>query len=317
MKKVSIIIPVYNTEQYLRKCVSSVIGQTYQNLEIICIDDGSTDASGRILDELAIEDKRMVVIHQKNIGESGARNVGLQNATGDYIGFVDCDDWIEPVMYQELVYAIESAGADMAISSWYQENEDESKIIKNKKKVRKNVFGRDKLMCYVYERDAYRAFAYMWDKLYKKELFIDENGEFVFFDETLQLGGDVLVLARLVLNTKKAVYIDKPFYHYVQRSSSGCHSVDLNKRMDWLKAYEIIINLFGQRDIEEKILAFVKRFLAYHSSIVARLAYEQKNEEILKKSQKNMKLYENEYKTLNVAHPDRIKEFEEIMKFSV
>lgn len=317
MKKVSIIIPVYNTERYLRKCVSSVIAQTYQNLEIICIDDGSTDASGRILDELAIEDKRMVVIHQKNIGESGARNVGLQNATGDYIGFVDCDDWIDPVMYQELVNAIEIAGADMAISSWYQENKNERKIIENIKKVRKNVFGRDKLMCYVYERDAYRAFAYMWDKLYKKELFIDENGEFIFFDETLQLGGDVLVLAQLVLNTKKAVYIDKPFYHYVQRSDSGCHSVDLNKRMDWLKAYEIIINLFEQRDIDENILAFVKRFLAYHSSIVARLAYEQNNEEILKISQKNMKLYENEYKMLNVAHPDRIKEFEEIMKFSV
>lgn len=159
--------------------------------------------------------------------------------------------------------------------------------------------------------------AYMWDKLYKKELFIDENGEFIFFDETLQLGGDVLVLAQLVLNTKKAVYIDKPFYHYVQRSDSGCHSVDLNKRMDWLKAYEIIINLFEQRDIDENILAFVKHFLAYHSSIVARLAYEQNNEEILKISQKNMQLYENEYKMLNVAHPDRIKEFEEIMKFSV
>ncbi|MBR4026832.1 MAG: glycosyltransferase [Lachnospiraceae bacterium] len=90
--KISIIIPVYNTAQYLHKCLSSVLGQTYKNIEVICINDGSTDNSGIILDEFAKQDDRVEVIHKKNEGVSIARNVGLELATGDWIGFVDSDD---------------------------------------------------------------------------------------------------------------------------------------------------------------------------------------------------------------------------------
>ena len=88
-KKVSVIIPVYNTLNYLNRCLESVVSQTYQNMEIICIDDGSTDGSEKIVDEFAAKDKRIIAIHQKNRGESNARNTGLRTATGDYIGFMD------------------------------------------------------------------------------------------------------------------------------------------------------------------------------------------------------------------------------------
>ena len=90
---VSIIIPVYNTAQYLRKCLDSAKNQTYENLEIICVDDGSTDGSEKIVDEY-LDDDRFVIIHKENGGESSARNTGLLKCTGNYIGFMDCDDWI-------------------------------------------------------------------------------------------------------------------------------------------------------------------------------------------------------------------------------
>lgn len=316
-RKISIIIPVYNTEKYLWKCIKSVLNQSYRNIEIICIDDGSTDGSGRILDELAGQDERMIVIHQINKGESGARNVGLNIASGDYIGFVDCDDWIESDMYGELVYALETTNSDMAIASWFCDDEHGSKPVVNLKPVKEKIFGRDKLMRYVYERDAYRGFAYMWDKLYKKELFCDSYKKMIRFDESLQLGGDVLVLARLVLNTRQAVYVDKAFYHYLQRSDSGCHSVNLNKRKDWLKAYEIIIDLFNKQNVEKSIMDLVKRFLAYHSSNVAKIAFEQNNAIILTQSQKLMKQYELEYKSLNQEYPERIEQFDSIVRLRI
>lgn len=315
--KISIILPVYNTEQYLAKCIQSVLSQTYSTFELICIDDGSIDRSGKILDELSEQDNRLIVIHQKNMGESGARNVGLSIASGDYIGFLDCDDWIEPDMYQELVHALECTESDMAISRWFRDDENGSQSITNVKQVNENVFGRSQLMRYVYERDAYRGFAYMWDKLYKKELFIESDGKKILFDESLQLGGDVLVLARLVLNTQKAVYIDKAYYHYLQRGDSGCHSSNLRKRQDWLLAYEIVIDMFEKKGIEEQIIAFVKRFMAYHSSNVAKIAYEQNDRNVLEKSQKYMKQYEYEYKALNMEYPERIEQFNQILNLKV
>ena len=271
MKKVSLIIPIYNTQNYLRKCLDSAIGQTYKNMEIICVDDGSTDDSSNILDEYAKKDGRIIAIHQKNQGESGARNRGLEIASGDYIGFMDCDDWIEPEMYQILVEKLEICNADIAIGGWFCDKGETSEKIDNKKPVEKAVFGREKLLEYIYERDSYRAFAYMWDKLYARRLFYNEKGS-ILFNTDLKLGGDVLVLGRIALDVKRAVYVDKPFYHYIQRDDSGCHSQNIEKRKDWLKAYEILIKIFEQENIDINIVELVKRFLAYHSSNVAELA---------------------------------------------
>ena len=167
-KKVSLIIPVYNTTDYLRRCLESAVSQTYANMEIICVDDGSTDGSEKIVDEFAAGDKRVIAIHQENRGESNARNSGLRIASGDYIGFMDCDDWIEPDMYESLVAALEAENADMAIAGFYQEFENIDRTcieVKNEKSVDQKVFDKKKLLRYLYERDSYRAFAYMWDKL--------------------------------------------------------------------------------------------------------------------------------------------------------
>ena len=175
MKKISVIVPVYNSKKELNKCIESISNQTYKNLEIICIDDGSTDGSGHILDALAQNDERIKVVHKTNKGESNARNIGLKMATGEYIAFCDCDDWIDKEMYEVLAKIIETEKVDLAASSWYKESDDNTQLIQNNLPICEDIITRDKLLKYLYMRDSYRGFAYMWNKLYKRELFEKQN----------------------------------------------------------------------------------------------------------------------------------------------
>jgi Glycosyltransferases involved in cell wall biogenesis len=313
MKKISIIVPVYNSKNELDKCLKSICNQTYENLEIICIDDGSTDGSSQIIDKFVKKDTRIKVIHKKNGGESSARNTGLKIATGEYIAFCDCDDWIEEKMYESLVLTLEKNNADLAASSWYMDSDSSSKIIKNKFPIYDKSISRDELLRYLYMRDHYRGFAYMWNKLYKRELLINKYNNPLFFDETLQLGGDVVFLADIALNVKNASYIDKPFYHYYQRSVSGCHTNDVNKLLDWIRAYEIVIQRFKEEQISDEILIYVKRFLAYHASNAAEKAIQMKNRTAKKQFQDFMRIYEKEYIVTNSQFPERIRRFYTIL----
>lgn len=117
-KLISIIVAAYNIKAYLPRCLDSLIGQSYQKLEIIVVDDGSEDDTGKICDRYAEKDPRIKVIHQENQGLSGARNTGLSIATGDYIGYVDGDDWTEPDMYGAMLKACEEEGAQLAVCSY-------------------------------------------------------------------------------------------------------------------------------------------------------------------------------------------------------
>lgn len=314
MKKVSIIIPIYNTAAYLRKCLDSAKNQTYKNLEIICVDDGSTDGSENIVDEYA-KDDRFIILHKENGGESSARNVGLLKSSGDYIGFMDCDDWIEKDMYETLVEALETNGADIVAASWFKSYSDEEKEMVNEKPVEKGAFDRDSLLRYIYERDAYQGFAYMWDKLYKREVLCEPNGDMLLFEEDIHLGGDVIYLAKAALNCRKAVYIPRGMYHYYQRNISGCHTENLEKRLDWIKSYLMVIALFEKEKIPKDIVGYVKRFLAYHSSNVAKLAYKQNDAKTMRYAQNIMREYQEEYLSLNEAYPERIAEYTEILEY--
>ena len=317
MKKVSLIIPIYNAERYLEKCIQSACRQTYSNLEIICVDDGSTDASGKMADAFKQKDSRVKVIHQENQGESAARNCGLKMASGDYVGFLDCDDWIEEDMYEKLVEKIESTDADIAISGWYMEKENESILIENEKKVDKSIFSRNELLNYLYERDSYREFAYMWNKLYKREILIDEYGQLLLFDTNLRLGGDVLYLGSIALNVGKAVYMNKAFYHYLQRVDSGSHSKKLNQRKDWLQAYLMLIDLYKRKGIEQRVLDLLKRFLVYHSANTAQMAYEQKDNDMLTYCKEIIEKYRMTYQLLNKDKPERLIWLEQIAAYQL
>ena len=312
---VSIILPIYNANLYLSKCIESVLQQTYKNLEVICIDDGSTDGSEVILDRYSAMDSRIRAIRKKNGGESSARNAGLKVMSGQYVAFLDCDDWIEPDMYERLVsYAIEKK-VDMVVSTWFCDRENISKKISNLLPISKEVFGRKQLLNYIYRRDDYRGFAYMWDKLYRRELFYDSEGNLMLFDEDLTLGGDVLYLGKLALNTKSSFYIDEAFYHYNQREISGCHTKDLKKHEDWIEAYRRLISYLEKAGIKEDMILWIKRFMAYHSSNAAELAYEQGNQDVLIRCQGIMNQYKSEYISTNQQYPDRIERYNKILMF--
>lgn len=319
-RKVSLIIPVYNTVNYLRRCLESAVSQTYKNMEIICVDDGSTDGSEKIVDEFAARDRRVVVVHQVNRGESHARNTGLRIASGDYIGFMDCDDWIEPDMYETLVRALEEAEADMAIAGFYREFEEAGKsriTVQNEKPVDPKAFDGEMLLRYLYERDSFRTFAYIWDKLYRREIVCGAFEGPIFFDESIKLGGDVLYLAECALRAKRAVYVDKTFYHYLQREDSGCHMPDLERREDNIRAYQIVRRKFEERQVEPFVLDLIKRILVYHSSNTAELACELRNGEVLARCQTLMKQYEEVYKRLNANKPEWIRRFDAILEYRV
>ncbi len=313
MDRISVIIPVFNNKEYLIQCLTSVKDQTYHNLEIICVDDGSTDGAQDIVDEYASSDDRFIVIHEENQGESHARNVGLDVATGDYIALVDCDDWIEPDMYETLLAAAKKTSVQMSVGGWFKEEAEKSESIRNTKPVKEGIFRRDDLLQYIYIRDVYKAFAYMWDKLYKRELFERPDGSRIRFDETLPLGGDVLFLAEIALNTQTAVYTDKSLYHYRQQEVSGCHTRDLERLRSWIRSYEMVIELYEKNHIDEEILGYIKRFLAYHSSNAAEEAIKQGNNDKKTQFQEFMKKYHAEYLELNSEHPDRIERYEKIL----
>ncbi len=314
MKTISVIIPVYNTEKELPKCLKSICEQTYKDLEIICIDDGSTDGSSQVLDEFSMKDNRIKVVHQKNGGESNARNTGLKMASGEYIAFCDCDDWIDTDMYEILARELNCENIDMVGGSWYKETDAYSQEIRNQLPVNNAAFTREELLKYLYKRDSYRGFAYMWNKLYKREILKDKFGNLLLFHEDLRLGGDVLYLAEAALNIKKGKYIDRAFYHYYQRSESGCHTKDVDKLQDWLKAYELVLQRFGEERIDDETIDYVKRFLAYHSSNVVEVAAEQGQEKAKKKFQGLMRKYEQEYVSLNMQYPERIKRYQELLE---
>lgn len=311
---ISVIVPIYNNEQYLRQCLNSIKEQTYADLEIICVDDGSTDGAQDIVDEYAADDSRFVVIHEINQGESHARNVGLDVAKGDYIAFVDCDDWIEPDMYETLLKAYSNDSIQMSAASWYKDEVDHSESIRNKKEVKKGIINQDELLRYIYIRDSYKAFAYIWDKIYKKELLVRSNGIGIRFNEELPLGGDVLFLAEIALNTDKAVYTDRSLYHYRQQQISGCHTTDLEKLRSWIKSYELVIDLYCRHSIDDEVMGYIKRFLAYHSSNATEEAIRQNDNEKKTIFQSFMKKYEKEYSELNSGYPDRIKRYESLLK---
>ncbi len=312
--KISVIIPIYNTCKELAQCLSSVCDQTYKNLEIICIDDGSFDGSEKILDEFAMRDNRIITIHQKNGGESNARNNGLKIATGEFIAFVDCDDWLDIDMYQDMITIMQNEDVDMVATSWYKDFENESIEIKNELPVLESIFSRNQLLEYIYKRDTYRGFAYMWNKLYRKKVLINEENTINLFDEDILLGGDVLYLAEAALKAQRVKYIDRAYYHYRQKSDSSCHTKDLRKISDWVRTYEIVIELFKENNVTNEVIEYAIRFMAYHACTATQLAIEQKDAHWINHFKRIMIENKDIYIKLNENHQDRIDLYNKVLE---
>lgn len=211
--KVSIIIPVYNNEQYLEQCLSSIRKQKYQNLEIIVVDDGSKDNSLEIMEKVAALDKRIIVIKTENHGQAVARQTALRSATGDYISFIDADDWVEPMFIQTLVAGIEAYKADISIVGYSMYYDDQRKYVSmSDNRVALNLEG-DAIDFEWVTSNHFRGF--LWDKLFKKEQL-----QMISFDQGYNFMEDVAIIDQLMPNIHKIRYVGMPLYYYRQHSQS-------------------------------------------------------------------------------------------------
>lgn len=312
---ISVVVPVYNTAPYLRQCLTSIASQTYRDLEVICMDDGSTDGSGAICDAFAQADDRFVVRHQANMGESAARNAGMTLVHGEYLAFVDCDDWLAPEMYEKLLQRMEETGADLVGCSYAKVFEDGTiQPMANELPVRQNVWSQHELLTYVYHRDAYRGVTgYIWCKLYRMSA-LRRRRKLPVFRRDLVLGGDILFFAQAAMRTTSASYMDAPLYHYRIRMTSGYHTQDAAKWWQMVVTYERLYRYLRFCGATEDILRWVRRFLAYRAEVVAKMAHENGNTQIRVSAQAVMQREYQLYCETNAEHPERIREYEEILQ---
>lgn len=224
---ITIIIPIYQVEKYLKKCLDSVIYQTYRNLEIILVDDGSTDKSPQICDEYKNKDSRIKVIHKKNGGLSQARNVGMRIATGKYIGFVDSDDYIGKDMYQVLYNNMIKTNSDISICNLIQvkENDNINYNEIEKKQYILEEYTKEEALHLLIEN---KIKSYAWNKLYKREVL--NSIEFPIGKKM----EDLAVMYKIFEKAKKIVYTDKVEYYYLQRKNSILGNVDTKLTEDLL-----------------------------------------------------------------------------------
>ncbi|MBQ7776475.1 MAG: glycosyltransferase family 2 protein [Lachnospiraceae bacterium] len=215
---ISVVIPVYNIEKYLERCVYSVREQTYKNLEIILVDDGSTDASGALCDRLATEDARISVFHKENGGSSSARNLGISKAQGEFIGFVDSDDYIEPDMYELLYKATWEFDADIA-QIGRDEIDEEGNALPNICEPPKQVEFIES-EAFLKELLMHRGDCSFCTKLVRKSLF--ENMQFPIGE----LNEDFKLLVQMLTQIKGIVSLPKQTYHVFYRIGSNTRKVD-------------------------------------------------------------------------------------------
>lgn len=246
---ISVIVPVYNVEKYLDKCVESIVNQTYKDLEIILVDDGSMDNCPAMCDEWAKKDNRIKVIHKENGGVSSARNIGLDNVTGEYIGFVDSDDYLEPNMYELLIENLTVTNSDISVCSTFLV--DENNDIKADNILESQVLNQEEAVKFL----SYKMNNSLWNKLFKKDTFKGCR-----FDEGHTFGEDHLILLQVLKNVNRVSFISDSLYYYVQRSNSTTGS-KFSKRS------------FDQVYMKDALYNYVKKNYSYVSEYYRKLSF--------------------------------------------
>lgn len=219
--KISISIPVYNVEKYLNKCLDCIINQTFIDIEIIIVDDGSTDSSGKICDLYAAKDSRIKVIHKENGGLASARQAAIEVATGEYFCACDADDWVELDMYEQLYQKAKETNADIVMCDYWSE------YTNGKRKVHKHIYETNNQKDVL--RDILNAqFPFMiWNKIIKRSLFDKYN---ISWEFGINLGEDYLIMLKLFQHPMTISYLPTPLYHYrrILNGQSYTNSITLN-----------------------------------------------------------------------------------------
>lgn len=264
MKKVSIIVPIYNVETYLPNCLETLIQQTLKEIEIILINDGSKDRSLEICLEYAKRDERIRVIDKVNEGVSVARNVGIELAEGEYIGFVDPDDWVEPEMYEALYNKITLSNYPICICNYYKDTQSSSipKVFKfkNEDLSQENKLNKSQVIEYIIPpmigmddilpRSNSYIMGCVWRCLYEKE-FLDECS--IRFEPGISIMEDLVFNIQALLQSEGICIEEGIWYHYVQHASSALHAYNKNMWIDQIKVHELLEIALEKAGLKEEM----------------------------------------------------------------
>ncbi len=260
--KISIIVPVYNVENYIHRCLDSLMDQTYKNLEIILVDDGSTDSSGIICDEYSKKDRRIQVIHKKNGGLVSARKAGILLATGEYSTYVDSDDWIEDSAYEEMEKILEYYHPDVLTFGFEKEYSDFT--IKRKEVLSEGFYTRERFLTELEKCIEMKlffcpvVFTSVWSKIFKTELLKKNQ---IKVDDEIGIGEDAAVTFPYILETSAASDVYKRQYHYCARNNSILWRKNDDEFQKYLKLSKILINAWKKRGTDrikyEKYLIYI------------------------------------------------------------
>lgn len=300
--EVTIIVPVYNVEKYLNKCIDSILSQTFNNFELILIDDGSTDSSGNICDEYLNKDKRVKVIHKENGGVSSARNAGLDIAKGKYISFVDSDDYISDYYIEKLYNNIKDNNADISICGC-------NGFLKEKENNLNNIIydidileSKDALLK-LYNVNTRFIYVTVYLKMYKKSLF--DNIRFPLG----KINEDSFIIYKLYLKSNKIIYNNSKLYFYRNRQGSIMRQKFTKRNFDDLEALEEQIDYFRRKEYYDLEKASIK-YYCYHLKGFYRKFKEDKSNikeiNMIKDKHKNIKNYIKDKEYYSIDETDFI-----------
>ena len=286
---ISVIITAYNIEDYIERGVASVCGQTYRNLEVIVVDDGSTDQTGKLCDALAKKDERIRVIHKENEGPAQARNLGIAQARGEVIGFVDGDDWIDPDMYEKLLAAMVDQKADMGVCRYRQVSRTQTL---DQSVDRAVLFeGQEALACYVEEREEIEIQNAAWNKLYRKKIL--ENVSF----PAGKWYEDIMFATAALAQAERCIYLDTALYNYIIDREGSIMNRKINPRTftDQIPAYYEKTRFLKKLGREDLALThdyfFYKRLLLFYGDLQKTAdgtAYQDRIEKILREDRERV-----------------------------
>jgi len=266
---ISVIVPVYNVEKYLSRCLDSIINQTYKNLDIILIDDGSTDKSALICQEYKNIDKRIKVIHQENRGLSGARNTGIDNAEGDYYVFIDSDDEILPEMIETLYAISKETNADISICHMHYVKENEE--IKRNNKCQPIILVDENKFNLIYTN--WMLAVVQWNKLFKKEIFNDLRFPEGMYHEDEFIIHHEFALAKIVAYTNEKLYI------YYQHDESIVRTPSAKKKYHVMLAYKDRLDYCENNNLLNTAVSTYVRFKSFYNETINDIdKYNDKNE---------------------------------------
>lgn len=248
---INLIVPVYNVENYLPRCVDSILAQTFTDFELILIDDGSQDNSGKICDEYATKDNRVIVYHQENRGQAAARNFALDVVKGEYIAFADSDDYLHPKMLETLFEVLNKSEADISVCSHKKGNEDN--YLWPKLNNNFSVYNGKEFLIHCYNDKVEKCWV-MWDKLYRRSCF--DNIRF----PVGRICEDNAIIYKILYNHKIAD-VDSVLYYYYQHSNGTMKSSFDKKYMDWFLVLEEMIEYYSEKNEAELLEYSEKRYL--------------------------------------------------------